>query len=87
MAPPGELVRVVHVPGGGLAVDRTGAGRGAWLCAGSPACFEQAARRRVFGRALRTEIGAEAVNALRASFIDRARMERRVGDTRNEGKD
>jgi len=33
-----------------------GPGRGAWLCAGSPECFDRAARGGRLGRALRDQL-------------------------------
>jgi predicted RNA-binding protein YlxR (DUF448 family) len=75
VAPPDQLVRVVAEPGGGLAVGRNRPGRGAWLCAGSPACVDAAARRQAFDRALRTPIRADAVEGLRTSGPSRGRIE------------
>jgi len=59
-------VRVVRRPDGSLRVGRSLPGRGAWLCAGSMACFDLAARRRSFDRALRVPISSVAVDDLRA---------------------
>jgi hypothetical protein len=53
---------------------RTLPGRGAWLCRGSLACFDAAARRNAFERALRTKVGSEALASLRARLVNRARM-------------
>lgn len=64
--PPEALVRVVARPDGSLATGRGLGGRGAWLCAGSPACFEAAARRGAFSRALGRQVDPESVGALRA---------------------
>jgi predicted RNA-binding protein YlxR (DUF448 family) len=75
VASPDELVRVVARPGGGLAVGRTLPGRGAWLCAGSVACLDAAARRKAFDRALRAAIRADAVDELRTIVPERGRME------------
>ena len=75
MAPVDGLVRVVAGPGGTLEVGRYLPGRGAWLCAGSPACLEAADRRRAFSRALRTEITNAAPAALRERLAGRGRME------------
>ena len=54
------LTRFVRLPGGGVAVDRTGraAGRGAYLHA-SPECIESARKRRALDRALKTSVQAE----------------------------
>jgi predicted RNA-binding protein YlxR (DUF448 family) len=50
-----ELVRVSLDPvAGNLVIGRSQPGRGAWLCAHSPPCLEEALRRRAFDRALRT---------------------------------
>ena len=68
-------MRVVALPGGGLAEGRTRPGRGAWLCAGSLSCLDAAARRRAFSRALRAEIKPEAVAGLRSAVASRGRME------------
>ena len=86
---PEELVRVVASPGfvpergtgsvpergTGLAVGRDLPGRGAWLCAGSVACLELAARRGAFARALRTSVEPSAVASLREALAGRGRME------------
>ena len=66
---------MVARPGGDLAVGRDLPGRGAWLCAGSVACVDAAGRRRAFARALRADVGAEAVVALREVLAGRARIE------------
>jgi len=65
---------VVALPDGGLGLGRTLPGRGAWLCRGSLACFDAAARRQAFQRALRTTVGSEALASLRATLVNRARM-------------
>jgi len=57
-------LRVVRTPEGGLAVGRHLPGRGAWLCAGSPACAEEAGRRGALSRALRAPVSSQAVVAL-----------------------
>jgi predicted RNA-binding protein YlxR (DUF448 family) len=75
VAPPEQLVRVVAVPGGGLATGRTLPGRGAWLCAGSPACIEAAERRKAFERALRTTVRSEAVDDLKTELAPRGRLD------------
>lgn len=68
LAPPAELVRVVRSVDGTLAVGRTLAGRGAWLCAGSLACVEQARSRGAFGRALRDPVDEAALDTLTAEL-------------------
>jgi predicted RNA-binding protein YlxR (DUF448 family) len=75
VAAPEELVRVVALPGGGLATGRTRPGRGAWLCAGSPACVEAAGRRKAFDRALRAPIHSQAVEDLKTNLARRGRLE------------
>jgi predicted RNA-binding protein YlxR (DUF448 family) len=65
-AGPDTLVRLVRTSTGELAVGRTHPGRGAWICAANPACFEQAARRGALTRALRGEVSAGAVESMRA---------------------
>ena len=66
---------MVAVPGGGLAAGRTLPGRGAWLCAGSPACIEAAARRKAFERALRTTVRSQAVDELKTTLAPRGRLD------------
>jgi len=56
------------LPGGALSVDRQGAGRGAWLCTGSPGCLDDAVRRRGFDRAFAAPIGAADLQQLRAQL-------------------
>ena len=75
MASQDELVRVVVVPGGGLGTGRTLPGRGAWLCAGSPACLEAAERRKALERALRTTFHAGAVDDLKSTLASRGRLD------------
>lgn len=60
-----ELVRIVRTPEGRVLPDPTGkaAGRGAYLC-NAPACWENAARKRILDKALNvtvSESDAEAV--------------------------
>ena len=74
MRPPDELVRIVRTSDGALAVGRTLPGRGAWLCAGSLECLEQAVRRRAFARALRADVSGAGVASLRTYLAQRARM-------------
>ena len=66
---PAGLVRVARRPDGSLAVGRGEPGRGAWLCAGSEACFETAVRRRAFSRALRRELPAHELAWLRERLV------------------
>jgi predicted RNA-binding protein YlxR (DUF448 family) len=73
--PQDELVRIVATGGGELAEGRSLPGRGAWLCQPSVvACFDLAARRKAFGRALRAEVAAGATDRLRAYLAERARL-------------
>ena len=67
MAVATELVRVVS-DGERLVASRSSAGRGAWLCAGSPACVDLAGRRGGFARALRRPVDDAAVAALAAAL-------------------
>ena len=64
-----RLARVARRPDGSLAVGRSEPGRGAWLCAGSAACFDTAVRRRAFGRALRCEVPAHELDGLRERLL------------------
>jgi hypothetical protein len=68
-AAPAGLVRVARRADGMLAVGRSEPGRGAWLCAGSVACFDAAVRRRAFGRALRAEVSAHELAWLRGRLL------------------
>jgi predicted RNA-binding protein YlxR (DUF448 family) len=72
MAGPLGLVRVARHPDGSLAVGRTEPGRGAWLCAGSAACFDAAVRRRAFPRALRCEVSGHDLVWLRERLLSEA---------------
>lgn len=69
-APRDALVRIVVSSAAGRAtVDaaRTAPGRGAWLCP-SVACFDRAAKRKAFGRALRVVMGASELDRLHTEF-------------------
>jgi hypothetical protein len=66
---PAGLARVARHSSGSLAVGRTAPGRGAWLCAGSEACFDAAVRRRAFGRALRCDVPAHELERLRGRLL------------------
>ena len=66
--PQATLVRVVGIADRSLGVGRRLPGRGAWLCAGSVGCFEEAVRRRALARALRMEVTPEALAGLRATL-------------------
>lgn len=66
---PAALARVTRHSDGSLAVGRSAPGRGAWLCAGSEACFDAAVRRRAFGRALRCDVPAHEIERLRGRLL------------------
>jgi predicted RNA-binding protein YlxR (DUF448 family) len=69
VADPHELVRIARAPDGTVSVG-AGPGRGAWLCASTPAgCFEQAVGRRALERALRTRLTAAELASLRAKLL------------------
>jgi predicted RNA-binding protein YlxR (DUF448 family) len=76
-----NLVRVTRDARGMLCLAPNLPGRGAWLCVsevpGVPrlACLEQAARRQAFGRAFRVPVNAEAIEVLRGTVQERARIE------------
>ena len=62
-------MRVSVTPSGDLGVG-PGPGRGAWLCAYRPECFERAVRRAALARALRVEPASEALDALRELVLE-----------------
>jgi predicted RNA-binding protein YlxR (DUF448 family) len=76
-----DLVRLARAADGSLLVSRTAPGRGAWLCAvdatrfPSPACVEQAVRRKALAKALRTPVEQATIEALRESVEERARID------------
>ncbi len=63
--PKRDLVRVVHLTEGGIAVDETGKrnGRGAYLCR-QRRCWDQAIRKGALNRALRYDLTAEETATL-----------------------
>ena len=65
--PKGELVRVVRMPDGTIALDATGRapGRGAYLCRDA-ACFDLAGRRRALAHALGAQIPPDIETLLAA---------------------
>jgi predicted RNA-binding protein YlxR (DUF448 family) len=69
-AGPSRLVRIARRPDGSLATGRNEPGRGAWLCAGSVACFDAAVRRRALTRALRCEVPAQDLVWLRERLLN-----------------
>jgi len=78
------LVRVVRLTEGTLAVGRSLPGRGAWLCAEDPGCFERAMRRNAFGRAFRQPVCAEAVAGLQRQIMHDAGPSQ-AGESGGEG--
>lgn len=59
-------MRVARDASGTVRVGAREPGRGAWLCAGGPACFDRAARRGALARALRRPLSDAELGALRA---------------------
>jgi predicted RNA-binding protein YlxR (DUF448 family) len=84
VATPAELTRVARGVDGRAAVGRHRPGRGAWLCAGSPACFESAVRRRALARALRTELSTADIEELRGRLTCPSGAPGATGDGRGE---
>ena len=62
---PHALIRISALD---LRVGRGEPGRGAWLCAGSPTCFETAVRKGTLARALRRSVTPDDIAALRATL-------------------
>jgi predicted RNA-binding protein YlxR (DUF448 family) len=62
------MVRIVRRPDGALEVDRSGAGRGAWLCRESADCLERAVRQHRFERAFRAPVEGDALQRLCAQL-------------------
>jgi predicted RNA-binding protein YlxR (DUF448 family) len=60
---------------GELRTGRSEPGRGAWLCS-DERCFDSATQRRAFGRALRTDVDAAQIAALKTAFVDQQRRAR-----------
>jgi predicted RNA-binding protein YlxR (DUF448 family) len=73
------MVRVVLTAQGSLVVSTTSQGRGAWLCQNSPRCFDQAARRHAFDRALRREVPASEVAGLKMTLGEERSAEEQAG--------
>jgi predicted RNA-binding protein YlxR (DUF448 family) len=61
------MVRIARASDGTLHAGRSVPGRGAWVC--SPACFDLAARRNAFERALRQPVPKPELEALRATLF------------------
>jgi predicted RNA-binding protein YlxR (DUF448 family) len=74
--PQDDLLRVIARSDGTLEVGRTLPGRGAWVCP-VPECLDLAERRKAFGRALKQDLTAGAVPALRARMVTEFDMEGR----------
>lgn len=64
-----ELLRFARAPGGGVHLDPGGnaPGRGAYVCP-DVRCFDEGARRKRLGRALRTSLDAETLERLREAL-------------------
>ncbi len=64
--PKRELIRVVLLPEGGIAIDESGkrSGRGAYLCR-QRLCWQEALRRESLSRALRSSLSSEDIALLR----------------------
>lgn len=65
-----QLWRVIRLAGGGVALDR-GMGRSAYLCP-SPACLQEARRRRRLQRALRCPLDDSLLDQLEQRLLARA---------------
>lgn len=72
-----DLFRVVRHADGTVAFDPTGRapGRGAYVC--SPACLEEACRKGLMGRALKTRVDNRAAQQIVADML--REHERRAG--------
>ncbi len=62
-----QLWRVIRLAGGGVALDR-GMGRSAYLCP-SPACLQEARRRRRLQRALRCPVEDSLLDELEQRLL------------------
>lgn len=62
-----QLWRVIRLAGGGVALDR-GMGRSAYLCP-SPACLQEARRRRRLQRALRCPLDDSLLDQLEQRLL------------------
>jgi predicted RNA-binding protein YlxR (DUF448 family) len=65
-----QLWRVIRLAGGGVALDR-GMGRSAYLCP-SPACLQEARRRRRLQRALRCPVEDSLLDELEQRLLAEA---------------
>ncbi len=83
-APQAQLIRVTLSSSGELVAARGAPGRGAWLCAESPDCFELARKRRAFSRSLRSPIGSQAVENL-ARALSGGRSPSPLGEDHGNG--
>jgi uncharacterized protein len=66
--PQAALLRCVLTADGRAIVDRTGPGRGAWLCDPPDDCFVLAVRRKAFERAWRRPVGRHALDELESQL-------------------
>ncbi|MGH9022685.1 MAG: YlxR family protein [Acidimicrobiia bacterium] len=66
---PSELWRIVRRTDGELLSGRGLAGRGAWVCAASRECFEEAVRRRALARSLRAQVTTAESERLRVRLF------------------
>lgn len=73
MGDPGTLIRLVRRDDGALDGGAGQPGRGAWVCRSDAGCFDRAAHRNGFTRALRGDISTGSVGAMRA------RLEKMLG--------
>ena len=71
-AAPEELDRIARRPDGSLGVGRREPGRGAWICSGSTACFDQAVRRKALERSFRSPVTNTEIERLRARLYGAA---------------
>jgi predicted RNA-binding protein YlxR (DUF448 family) len=62
------MLRIAAALDGTLQVGRLAPGRGAWVC--SAACFDLAARRNAFDRALRRAVSKPELRAARAKLFE-----------------
>ncbi|HZJ25672.1 MAG TPA: YlxR family protein [Acidimicrobiia bacterium] len=75
-APKSALVRLSAPAGEPIRIG-AGPGRGAWLCAGRPSCFDAGARHGALGRALRrSDLGDAEIHDVRARLCSGNETER-----------
>lgn len=71
-AAPEKLDRIARRPDGSLGVGRREPGRGAWICSGQVACFDQAVKRKALERAFRIPVTNTDIESLRARLYGAA---------------